>query len=54
MRRFRADLPVDWLASVLHHLLHGAGTQVAEGRLAEADVPHLVSDTVLAAYAPPT
>jgi len=49
---FRTDLPDRWLASVLHHLLHGAATDAHDGRLKEKDIAHLVSETVLAAYTP--
>jgi hypothetical protein len=49
---FRADLPATWLASVLHHVMHGAAIDVAKGRLDPIDAPRFISDTVLAAYAP--
>lgn len=49
---FRAGLPVEWMTGVLHHLIKGAAVEVAKGRLAEEDVPRLLCQTVLAAYAP--
>ncbi len=49
---FRDDLPVNWLASVLHHVIKGAATDVTSGRLDPADAPRFISATVLAAYAP--
>lgn len=49
---FRADLPATWLASVLHHVMHGAAIDVAKGRLDQIDAPRFISETVLAAYAP--
>ena len=51
---FRTDLPAEWLVSVLEHILHGAGGDVADGRLAAGDAAGLVTETVLAAYRPPT
>ncbi|GIJ75047.1 TetR/AcrR family transcriptional regulator [Virgisporangium ochraceum] len=47
---FRTDLPARWLASVLHHLLHGAVADVAAGRLDPADAPRYLSAVTLAAY----
>ena len=48
---FRTDLPATWLVSVLHHLLKGAATDIASGRLDPADAPRFITTTVLAAYA---
>jgi TetR/AcrR family transcriptional repressor of mexCD-oprJ operon len=50
---FRADLPASWLTSALHHLMKGAAVDVSSGRLDRADAPRFISETVLAAYAPP-
>ncbi|MFJ4824865.1 TetR/AcrR family transcriptional regulator [Streptomyces bacillaris] len=50
---FRSDLPADWLASALHHIIKGAATDVTNGRLDPAAAPHLISETILGAYAPP-
>ncbi|MER7004874.1 TetR/AcrR family transcriptional regulator [Dactylosporangium sp. NPDC000555] len=45
---FRADIPADLLASVLHHILHGAATDVATGRLDTTDAPRFVAEMALA------
>jgi len=45
---FRADIAADLLASVLHHLLHGAASDVATGRLDPADAPRFVAEMALA------
>jgi hypothetical protein len=50
---FRADVPADRLASVLHHILHGAATDVATGRLDPADAPGFVAEMTLAICAVP-
>jgi TetR/AcrR family transcriptional repressor of mexCD-oprJ operon len=50
---FRADLPASWLTSALHHLMKGAAVDVSSGRLDHADAARFISETVLAAYAPP-
>lgn len=50
---FRADMSPDLLASVLHHILHGAAGDVATGRLAPADAPHFVAEMALAVCAIP-
>jgi TetR/AcrR family transcriptional regulator, mexCD-oprJ operon repressor len=47
---FRADLPADWLTSVLHHVIHGAAIDVAKGRLDSTDAARFISETILAAY----
>lgn len=47
---FRADLPADWMVSVLHHLMHGAAADVRSGRIQEADAARLIADTVLPAF----
>jgi AcrR family transcriptional regulator len=50
---FRTDLPVAWLVTTYYSLVHGAGREVTEGRLAAADAPRLLAATILAAYRPP-
>ena len=50
---FRADLPADWLTSVLHHVMKGAAVDVSKGRLDGADAPRFISETVLSAYGRP-
>ncbi|MGW7274600.1 TetR/AcrR family transcriptional regulator [Streptomyces sp. NPDC054864] len=49
---FRTDLPADWLASALHHLLKGAAADVAIGTLAPRDAPLFIAQMALAAYTP--
>jgi TetR/AcrR family transcriptional repressor of mexCD-oprJ operon len=51
---FRADIPADLLASVLHHILHGAAADVAAGRLDPTDAPRFVAEMALAVCTPPT
>jgi AcrR family transcriptional regulator len=51
---FRADVPADLLVSVLHHILHGAATDVATGRLDPTDAPRFVAEIALAVCAVPT
>jgi TetR/AcrR family transcriptional repressor of mexCD-oprJ operon len=48
---FRADFTADLLASVLHHIVHGAAIDVATGRLGPSDAPHLVAEMALAVCA---
>jgi AcrR family transcriptional regulator len=43
---FRTDLPASWLVSVVHYILHGAATELREGRLAAADAAETVTKTV--------
>lgn len=47
---FRDDLPTAWLVSLLEHVLHGAASDVADGRLLEKDAARLISESVLGAY----
>jgi TetR/AcrR family transcriptional regulator, mexCD-oprJ operon repressor len=49
---FRTDVPVDWLVSVFHALLHAAGDDVRAGRLDEDGALHAILTTVRAAFAP--
>lgn len=50
---FRADIPADPLASALRHILHGASTVVATGRLDPTDAPRFVAEMALAVCALP-
>ncbi|MFE3458734.1 TetR/AcrR family transcriptional regulator [Nocardiopsis aegyptia] len=43
---FRTDLPVSWLVSVVHYVLHGAAEEHRAGRVGTADVAGLVTATV--------
>jgi TetR/AcrR family transcriptional repressor of mexCD-oprJ operon len=42
----RTDMPTSWQVAVLHQILHGAGAEVASGRLDARDAPELISNTV--------
>jgi TetR/AcrR family transcriptional regulator, mexCD-oprJ operon repressor len=50
---FRSDVPVDWLLSVYHALLHAAGDDVRAGRLDSTTALHALTTTMRAAFAPP-
>jgi AcrR family transcriptional regulator len=45
---FRADIAADLLAGVLHHILHGAATDVTTGRLDATHAAHFVAEMALA------
>ena len=49
----RSDVPVDWLVSVYHALLHAAGDDVCAGRLDSDTTLHALTTTMRAAFAPP-
>jgi TetR/AcrR family transcriptional repressor of mexCD-oprJ operon len=51
---FRTDITADLLASTLHHILHGAATDVAAGRLDTTDAPRFVAEMALAVCVAPT
>jgi AcrR family transcriptional regulator len=50
---FRADLPLSWLVSAVHLLVHGAAGEVRAGRLAPKDAPRVLTASVLGLLAPP-
>jgi TetR/AcrR family transcriptional repressor of mexCD-oprJ operon len=50
---FRSDVPVEWLLSVYHALLHAAGDDVRAGRIDRATALHALTTTMRAAFAPP-
>lgn len=50
---FRRDLPVAWLANVMHYLMKGAAADVAAGHLDSAEVPRLIAASVRGAFTPP-
>lgn len=50
---FRSDLPVAWLVSAVHYVLHGAATEVRAGRLAAGRAGELVTRTIEGMLAPP-
>ncbi|NDL58858.1 TetR/AcrR family transcriptional regulator [Phytoactinopolyspora mesophila] len=43
---FRTDLPMSWLVSAVHHLLHAASEEESSGRLDGADVAYVVTASV--------
>jgi AcrR family transcriptional regulator len=49
---FRVDLPVEWLVTAYYSLVHGAGREVAEGRLPAREASRYLTATILAAFAP--
>lgn len=50
---FRVDLPVSWLLTVLHQVVHGAAQEIAAGRLDPERAPELICTTALAVFTPP-
>jgi TetR/AcrR family transcriptional repressor of mexCD-oprJ operon len=50
---FRSDVPVEWLVSVYHALLHAAGDDVREGRLDSDTALHALTTTMHAAFTAP-
>jgi TetR/AcrR family transcriptional repressor of mexCD-oprJ operon len=50
---FRSDVPVEWLVSVYHALLHAAGDDVRAGRIDSPTALHALTTTIRAAFAPP-
>jgi AcrR family transcriptional regulator len=51
---FRTDLPITWLVSAVHHLLHAAAEEQNAGRLADVDVSRVVTVSVLSLLTPPS
>lgn len=47
---FRTDVPVEWLVSVFHALLHSAGDDVRAGRMGEDEALHALLTTIRAAF----
>jgi TetR/AcrR family transcriptional repressor of mexCD-oprJ operon len=50
---FRSDVPVEWLLSVYHALLHAAGDDARAGRIDSATALRALTTTMRAAFAPP-
>ena len=48
---FRTDLPAEWLAATMHHVMKGAAADVTAGRLDEGDAPHFIAEVVIGALA---
>lgn len=44
---FRTDLPLTWLVSMVHYVLHGAAEEARAGRIEVGDVAGAVTATVL-------
>lgn len=51
---FRSDLPITWLVSAVHYLLHGAAEEQRTGRLDAADAAHIVTASVQSFLATPS
>ncbi|WP_157002862.1 TetR/AcrR family transcriptional regulator [Agromyces laixinhei] len=51
---FRTDLPADWLASTMHHVMKGAAADITAARLDRSNAAHFIAEVILSAYAPPT
>ena len=51
--RFRADLPVSWLVTMLHTVTHAAATAVYNGELSAEEAPATIAATVLGMLTPP-
>lgn len=49
---FRTDLPVGWLLTTTHVVIHGAADEIAAGRLTPEIAPSYIRATLLAAFAP--
>ncbi|WP_027940572.1 TetR/AcrR family transcriptional regulator [Amycolatopsis taiwanensis] len=50
---FRTDLPVSWLLTTTHVVIHGAADEIAAGRLTSEDAPRFIDTTLQAAFANP-
>lgn len=50
---FRADLPIAWLVSVVHHVLKGAAEENCAERLKAEDAARVVIATVQSLLSPP-
>ncbi|MDV3220855.1 TetR/AcrR family transcriptional regulator [Intrasporangium sp.] len=48
---FRDDLPIEWLAAVMHSVMHGAATEVTAGRIDSESAAELITRTLLPAFA---
>lgn len=51
---FRTDLPVSWLLTTTHVVMHGAADEVSAGRLTPEEAPRFIDMTLQAAFASPT
>ncbi|NYJ00951.1 AcrR family transcriptional regulator [Nocardioides thalensis] len=51
--RFRDDLPVSWLVTMLHTATHAASAAVYAGEMAAEDAPRAIAATMLGLLTPP-
>jgi AcrR family transcriptional regulator len=51
--QFRADLPISWLVSVMHNVMHGAAGDLQAGRITSDQAAPYITATLLAAFTPP-
>ena len=51
--RFRTDLPVSWLVTILHAVTHAAATAVYNGEMTAQDAPRTIAATMLGMTTPP-
>lgn len=51
---FRTDLPVTWLVSAAHYVMHGASVERRAGRLNDAEVAQVVTASIQSLLAPPS
>lgn len=49
---FRSDVPVSWLAAVMHALMHAAAEEIVAERITPEEAPALLTTTVRSAFAP--
>jgi AcrR family transcriptional regulator len=50
---FRTDLPMSWLVSVMHNVMHGATADIEAGRITSDKAAAYIASTLLAAFTPP-
>ncbi|MET9820479.1 TetR/AcrR family transcriptional regulator [Streptomyces sp. NPDC006349] len=50
---FRTDLPIVWMVTVLHTVMHSAADEIRAGRLTSDRAADHITTTVLAAFTPP-
>jgi AcrR family transcriptional regulator len=50
---FRTDLPISWLVSVMHSVMHSAADEITAGRLTPDKAAAYITATVLPAFSPP-
>ncbi|HWM73649.1 MAG TPA: TetR/AcrR family transcriptional regulator [Nocardioides sp.] len=51
--RFRTDLPVAWLVTILHTITHAAATAVYNGEMTAEDAPRTIAATMVGMTTPP-